>query len=123
MNASKRIAKQRERRTYRIRNRIRRDANGRPRLSIFRSNRHMYAQLIDDVNKTTIVSASTVEASIGGAGKILANIESAAKIGQIIAERAKEKGITEVVFDRGPYQYHGRIEAVAKAAREGGLVF
>ncbi len=123
MKALKRVAKQRERRTYRIRNRIRRSANGRPRLTVFRSKRHMYAQIIDDVAGNTLVSASTLEAAIGGAGKTLGNVSSAAKIGEVIAQRAKEKGINEVIFDRGPYQYHGRIEAVAKAAREGGLEF
>ncbi len=123
MKALKRIAKQRERRTYRIRNQIRRSANGRPRLTIFRSNRHMYAQIIDDAQSSTLVSASTLEASLGGAGKAQGNVDSAAKIGQVIAERAKEKGISQVVFDRGPYGYHGRVEAVAKAAREAGLEF
>lgn len=123
MKAFKRIAKQRERRTYRIRNRIRRSANGRPRLTVFRSNRHMYAQIIDDTEGKTLVSASTLESSLGGAGKVQGNVESATKIGQAIAERAKEKGISEVVFDRGSYQFHGRVEAVAKAAREAGLSF
>ena len=92
----------------------------RPRLNVFRSNANIYAQIIDDINGVTLVSASTLEKSFEGAA---GNAEAAKKIGQMIAERAKEKGITEVVFDRGGYIFHGRVAALAEGAREGGLEF
>ncbi|MBR2520938.1 MAG: 50S ribosomal protein L18 [Oscillospiraceae bacterium] len=92
----------------------------RPRLSVFRSEKHIYAQLIDDVNSVTLCSASTVEKAFEGNG---GNIEAAKKIGELIAERAKGKGITEAVFDRGGFLYHGRVQALAEAARAGGLQF
>ncbi|GBG06634.1 50S ribosomal protein L18 [Paenibacillus sp. MY03] len=106
--------------------RVRKKINGtaaRPRLSVFRSAKHMYAQLIDDVAGVTLAAASTkdkelVEA-IGNGG----NVEAAAKVGELIAKRAQAKGVTEVVFDRGGYLYHGRISALATAAREAGLNF
>ena len=120
MTVQKQIAKQRKRRQFRVRNRVRRDAHGRPRLSVFRSNRHIYAQIIDDSAGHTLVSASTLE---GGSGKYCGNKEAAAAVGKAIAERATEKGITKVVFDRGLFRYHGRIAALADAAREGGLDF
>lgn len=121
MKIAKRIAKQRERRTFRVRNRAR--ATGRPRLTVFRSNRHMYAQIIDDAAGATLVSASTAEKDLGGAGGTHGDIEAAQKIGKAIADRAIAKGIKEVCFDRGPYQYHGRVAALATAARETGLDF
>jgi large subunit ribosomal protein L18 len=120
MRIQKRISKQRVRRTNRVRNRVR--ATGRPRLSVFRSNKHIYAQVIDDVAGKTIVSASTKEASIGG-GNVGGDAEAAAKVGAAIAERAQQKGIKAVAFDRGSYQYHGRVAALADAAREKGLDF
>ncbi len=120
MRIQKRIAKQRTRRAHRVRNRVR--ATGRPRLSVFRSNKHIYAQIIDDAAGRTIVSASTKEASVGG-GAVGGDRDAAAKVGTAIAERAKEKGITQVAFDRGIYQYHGRVAALADAAREQGLDF
>ena len=92
----------------------------RPRLSVFRSEKHIYAQLIDDVNSVTLCSAFTVEKAFEGNG---GNIEAAKKIGELIAERAKGKGITEAVFDRGGFLYHGRVQALAEAARAGGLQF
>ncbi len=92
----------------------------RPRLNVFRSNANIYAQIIDDVNGVTLVSASTVEKSFEGA---TGNAEAAKKVGQLVAERAKAKGIEEVVFDRGGYVYHGRVAALADGAREGGLKF
>ena len=92
----------------------------RPRLNVFRSNANIYAQIIDDVNGVTLVSASTVEKSFEGA---TGNAEAAKKVGQLVAERAKDKGIEEVVFDRGGYVYHGRVAALAEGAREGGLKF
>ena len=92
----------------------------RPRLNVFRSNANIYAQIIDDVNGATLVSASTVEKDFEGA---TGNCEAAKKVGQLIAERAKAKDIEEVVFDRGGYVYHGRVAALAEGAREGGLKF
>ena len=92
----------------------------RPRLDVFRSAKHIYAQVIDDVKGNTLVSASSVEKDFEGNG---GNVEAAKKIGSKIAERALAKGIEEVVFDRGGYIYHGRVKALAEAAREGGLKF
>ncbi|MDG4657880.1 50S ribosomal protein L18 [Ectobacillus antri] len=93
----------------------------RPRLNVFRSNQHIYAQVIDDVKGVTLVSASTLdkELSLEGTG----NISAATKVGELVAKRAVEKGIKEVVFDRGGYLYHGRVKALAEAAREAGLQF
>lgn len=123
MKAEKRIIKRRSRRGFRVRNRVRRDAHGRPRLSVFRSNRHIYAQVIDDSAGHTLVSASTMETGVAGPGKVAADRNSASKVGQLIAERAREKGISEVVLDRGSCRYHGRVAALADAAREAGLRF
>ncbi len=91
-----------------------------PRLNVFRSNANIYAQIIDDVNGVTLVSASTLEKDFEGA---TGNIEAAKKVGLNLAERAKAKGIEDVVFDRGGYLYHGRVAALAEGAREGGLNF
>ncbi|UOY91494.1 50S ribosomal protein L18 [Ectobacillus sp. JY-23] len=93
----------------------------RPRLNVFRSNQHIYAQVIDDVNGVTLASASTLdkELSLEGTG----NAAAATKVGELVAKRAVEKGIKEVVFDRGGYLYHGRVKALAEAAREAGLQF
>ena len=123
MKVLKRLDVGRQRRKFRVRNKIRRSAHGRPRLSVFRSNKHMYAQIIDDVTGRTLVSASTVEGELFGAGKYAGNKDAAAKVGQVIAERAKAAGIEAVAFDRGVYQYHGRVAALADAARAGGLQF
>ncbi len=106
----------------RVHARIRKKVNGtseRPRLNVFRSLNHIYAQLIDDSQGVTIASASTVTAKLTTGG----NIEAAKEIGKLVAERAKEKGVSKVVFDRGGYLYHGRIKALADAAREAGLEF
>ena len=92
----------------------------RPRLNVFRSLNHIYAQIIDDVNGNTLVAASSVEKDFGATG---GNCEAAKKVGQLVAERAIAKGIEEVVFDRGGYVYHGRVQALAEGAREGGLQF
>ena len=92
----------------------------RPRLNVFRSEANIYAQVIDDVNGVTLVSASSLDKSFEGKG---GNIEAARKVGQMVAERAKAKGIDTVVFDRGGYVYHGRVAALAEGAREGGLKF
>ena len=107
------------RRRNRIRREIKRVANGRPRLSVFRSNKYIYAQVIDDLNGRTVASASSLEKDVAtGAGKNVA-----AAVGKLVAERAVQQGVKEVVFDRGPYLYHGRVKALADAAREGGLAF
>ena len=92
----------------------------RPRLDVFRSSKNIYAQVIDDVNGVTLASASTVEKDFSGYG---GNKDAAKKIGQVIAERCKAKGIENVVFDRGGYLYHGRVKELAEGAREGGLQF
>ena len=92
----------------------------RPLLNVFRSETNIYAQVIDDVNGVTLVSASSLEREFDGKG---GNVEAARKVGQMVAERAKAKGIENVVFDRGGYIYHGRVQALAEGAREGGLNF
>ena len=106
----------------RLRNRISGTAE-KPRLSVFRSNNHMYAQVIDDVAGKTLVSASTLEKDIKSALKATDNIDAAAYIGDVVAKRAMEKGIKAVVFDRGGYIYHGKVAALADAARKAGLEF
>lgn len=93
----------------------------RPRLNVFRSNKHIYAQLIDDANGVTLASASTLDKEISL--DATSNVEAAKKVGELVAKRAVEKGVSEVVFDRGGYLYHGRIQALADAARENGLQF
>ncbi len=106
--------------------RIRKGLSGsadRPRLSIYRSNNHIVAQVIDDVAQHTIVAASTLESDIRESSSSTANSEASAKVGALIAERAIAKGITRVVFDRGGNLYHGRVQALAEAAREAGLEF
>ena len=106
----------------RIHRRIRRRVKGteeRPRLAVFRSVKHIYAQVIDDAKGHTVVAASSSEKSGGNGG----NVAGAKAIGKLVAERAKDKGIKAVVFDRGGYQYHGRVKALAEAAREAGLEF
>lgn len=110
---------QRKKRHIRVRGKIS-GTPERPRLNVFRSNANIYAQVIDDVNRVTLVSASTLDKAFEGA---TGNAEAARKVGVLIAERAKAKGIENVVFDRGGYIYHGRIAALAEGAREGGLVF
>ena len=112
----------REKRHYRIRNKVSGTAQ-RPRLAVFRSNKHMYAQLIDDVAGNTIVAASTMEAEVKEKIEYTSTVEGAKAVGEAIAKKAIEKGITEVVFDRGGYVYHGRVQALADAAREAGLQF
>ncbi len=123
MKVLKRIAKRKHRRTHRVRNRVRRDAHGRPRLTVYRTNKHIYAQIVDDANGTTFCAASTLDKSIAGPGTAAGNKEAAAKVGKLLAERAVEKGVKEVAFDRGSFRYHGRVAALADAAREGGLEF
>jgi large subunit ribosomal protein L18 len=110
---------QRIKRHKRVRGKISGTAE-RPRLSVFRSESNIYAQIIDDVAGNTLVAASSVEKAFEGNG---GNIEAAKKVGAMVAERALQKGIEEVVFDRGGYVYHGRVAALAEGAREGGLKF
>ncbi|MGE4219158.1 MAG: 50S ribosomal protein L18 [Alphaproteobacteria bacterium] len=112
-----------ERRRRRTRYRLRNLARGRLRLSVFRSGKHIYAQIIDDNAGHTLAAASTLEASLKGALKTGADKAAAAAVGKLLAERAKEAGLTQVVFDRGGYAYHGRVKALADAAREAGLEF
>jgi large subunit ribosomal protein L18 len=111
------------RRTGRVRGRIKRVAGDRKRLSVFRSSKHIYAQVIDDEKGVTVAAASSMEKSMREGKKTGANKDAAVAVGKLVAERAIEKGVTEVVFDRGGYLYHGRIKALADAAREGGLKF
>jgi large subunit ribosomal protein L18 len=112
-----------ERRRQRVRYRLRRAANGRARLSVFRSSRHIYAQIIDDAAGRTLAAASSVDAGIKGGLKTGADKAAAVAVGKLIAERAKAAGVGRVVFDRGAYIFHGRVKALADAAREGGLEF
>ena len=111
------------RRKGRVRGRVKRAAHGRVRLSVHRSSKHIYAQIIDDTKGATLAAASSIEKPLRESLKTGADTAAAAAIGKLLAERAKEKGIVEVVFDRGGYLYHGRVKALAEAAREGGLNF
>ena len=112
-----------ERRRGRVRSRIRGKSRGRLRLSVFRSSKHIYAQVIDDAKGTTLAAASTLDKDLRGSGKTGANREAASAVGKLIAERASAAGVKEVVFDRGAYLFHGRVKALADAAREAGLSF
>jgi len=106
------------RRAQRVRSRLKEVSSGRPRLSVFRSGKNIYAQVIDDTQGVTVAAASSLEGKAKGSDK-----DAAARIGKLVAERAIEKGVKDVVFDRGGYIYHGRIKALADAAREAGLNF
>lgn len=117
---AKKRRQDRIRRHYRIRKTMRGTAE-RPRLAVFRSNKHISAQVIDDLNGVTLAAASTTEASLRGDKN--GNVDAAGKCGTLLAERAKAAGIDTVVFDRGGFRYHGRVAALADAAREGGLTF
>ena len=110
-----------EKRRLRVRNKLRAMSDGRPRLSVHRSSKNISVQLIDDAQGRTLASASSLEKDLGVLGKN--NVEAAAKIGATIAERAKAAGVEEVVFDRGGFLFHGKVKALADAAREGGLKF
>ncbi|MFD2672455.1 50S ribosomal protein L18 [Marinicrinis sediminis] len=114
--------KARLKRHLRVRKKIT-GTTARPRLNVFRSAKHMYAQIIDDTNGVTIASASTVDKGLNGDIENGGNVESARKVGELIAKRAIEKGVKVVVFDRSGYIYHGRVQALADAAREAGLEF
>ena len=112
-----------ERRTASVRRKVKQAARTRKRLSVFRSSQHIYAQIIDDVKGETLAAASSIEKALRDSIKSGANIEAAKTVGKTVAERAVAKGIKEVVFDRGSFLYHGRVKALAEAAREGGLSF
>ncbi|HUY33981.1 MAG TPA: 50S ribosomal protein L18 [Pirellulales bacterium] len=122
MNHEKTILHQRRRRRFRVRNRVKRDAT-RPRLSVFRSHKHLYVQVIDDARGHTLAAASTTDNALTGDLSYGGNKAAAQAVGKAIAQRALEAGIKEVAFDRREYQYHGRIAALADAAREAGLSF
>jgi large subunit ribosomal protein L18 len=112
-----------KRRQMRNRAQLRRKANGRPRLSVFRSSKHIYAQVIDDAEGRTLVAASSLDKDLKGRIKTGADKSAAEEVGKLVAERAKAAGLAEVVFDRGGYIYHGRVKALADAARDAGLKF
>ena len=112
-----------QRRKATVRRAIKNAATGRARLTVFRSSKHIYAQVIDDSKGQTVASASSIEKDMRGNLKTGANVDAAKAVGKLVAERAMQKGVTTVVFDRGGYLYHGRIKALADAAREGGLQF
>ncbi len=123
MTKIRRLQRRRQRRTFRVRNRLKADAS-RLRLSVFRSHKHIYAQIIDDSVGRTLVAASTLDKQLRGQITYGGNKAAAALVGKLLAQRALEKGIQkEVYFDRGRYKYHGRLAALADAAREAGLVF
>ena len=112
-----------ERRRARNRTKLRQVANGQPRLTVHRSSKHIYAQIIDDQAGNTMAAASTLDADFKSTSKTTADAAAAAVVGKLIAERAKDKGVDAVVFDRGGYIFHGRVKALADAAREAGLKF
>jgi large subunit ribosomal protein L18 len=112
-----------DRRKARVRRAIIKAANGRPRLSVFRSSKQIYAQVIDDSRGRTLAAASTLDGDLKGKLKTGANVEAAKEVGRLVAERAVQAGVKDVVFDRSAYLYHGRVKALADAAREGGLNF
>ncbi|WP_240229328.1 50S ribosomal protein L18 [Devosia lacusdianchii] len=116
-------AKGAERRKARVRKALKARAFGRPRLSVFRSDKNIYAQIIDDTTGRTLAAASTLDKDIKSKVKNGGTAEAAATIGKLIAERGTKAGVAEVIFDRGSYIYHGRVKALADAAREGGLQF
>ena len=112
-----------QRRKRRTRTRLKKFAKGRPRLSVFRSGKHIYCQVIDDARGLTMAAASTLDDELRASLKSSGDTDAAGAVGKLIAERAKAAGINEVVFDRGGYLFHGRVKALAEAAREGGLSF
>lgn len=119
------ITTSKQRRAFSVRNRIRNATlkTGRARLSVHRTSKHIYAQIIDDANGHTVAAASTIDKEFKGKLKTGASVDAAHKVGTLVAERAKQKGISQVVFDRGSFLYHGRVKALADAARESGLDF
>ena len=123
MSITKSLQRSRQRRTWRVRTQVRRSASGRLRLSVFRSNKHISAQVIDDASGQTVASASSTEKDLRGQLKNGGNVGAATVVGKTLGERCAQKGITEVVFDRGQYRYHGRVAALADGARAAGLQF
>jgi large subunit ribosomal protein L18 len=117
------VADRTERRTKKVRRQLRRSGGTRLRLSVFRSSKHIYAQVIDDLKGETLAAASSLEKEMRTSLKTGADVAAAKAVGQRVAERAVAKGVKAVVFDRGGYLYHGRVKALADAAREGGLNF
>jgi large subunit ribosomal protein L18 len=111
------------RRRQRLRYQLTQKSGGRPRLSVFRSGKHIYAQIIDDAAGRTVATASTLDKDLKASLKTGADKDAASAVGKLIAERSKAAGVEQVVFDRGSYLYHGRVKALAEAAREGGLDF
>lgn len=122
MNAQKRKAVSQERRRNRVRSAVRGSA-ARPRLTVFRSSKHIYVQIVDDDQGKTLLAASTVSPELKGKVNYGGNVKAAEAVGALVAEKAKSAGVTKVCFDRGHYRYHGRIKALADAARKGGLDF
>jgi large subunit ribosomal protein L18 len=120
MASSKEIG---QRRAARVRRQLKKVAGDRPRLSVHRSSKHIYAQIIDDAKGHTLAAASSLEGELKGSLKTGADTAAASAVGKLIAERAAKAGVKEVIFDRGAYIYHGRVKALADAAREGGLSF
>jgi len=112
-----------ERRRARTRFKLKKVSNDRPRLSVFRSSKHIYAQVIDDIAGKTVAAASSRDVDLKEKLKTGADVAAAAEVGKLLAERAMKAGVKEVVFDRGPYLFHGRVKALAEGAREGGLSF
>jgi len=122
MRTSEARTEARRRVRVRIRQRLR-GTGSRPRLSVFKSGRHIYAQIVDDESGRTLAHASSLDGGLKGADKAGANVATAGRVGTLVAERARERGVAQVVFDRGGYIYHGKIKALAEAARQAGLEF
>ena len=120
MKSSKELYDRRRKRTS---GKVKKSNSGRPRLAVFRSGKHIYAQVIDDKSGATVASASSIDKDVRVKLKTGASVEAATEVGKVVAERAKKAGVDTVVFDRGGYLYHGRVKALAEAAREGGLSF
>ena len=123
MSKMRSIQRQRQRRTWSVRNKVRRSGSVRLRLSVFRSNRHIYAQVIDDLRRVTVVAASTCESTPGLERSGSGGLQSAEIVGARLARRCLELGVSSVVFDRGCYKFHGRVAAIAEGARRAGLDF
>jgi large subunit ribosomal protein L18 len=120
MKTSKELSDRRRKRTG---GKVKKNNNGRPRMAVYRSSKHIYAQIIIDKSGTTVAAASTMDIEVRSKLKTGANVEAASLVGKVVAERAKKAGVDTVVFDRGGYLYHGRVKALAEAARQGGLTF
>lgn len=123
MSTPSKLFEKNEKRKNRVRSALKKAANGKMRLSVFRSGKHIYAQIIDDAKGMTVVSASTLDKDIRDSVAKASTIEAASLIGKLVAEKAVKSGVSEVIFDRGGYIYHGRVKALADAARVAGLKF